>query len=176
MTLGILWRIMQIEEDVNSLRASLFHFLQIFSSKRRWLQYFLCVFLCFFRSVLVRNSASSSSSRKIILLRSLWMKSLQQNILYCSIAILPHRRFRASTLLPSWKMNACGSTENVCVGRRDVLGLRHSFLRGEWTRAKALRTSAWEAETLQLYDTKETSMKTSVWKINTHFPTWVLRK
>ena len=154
MRLRILWRIMQIEEDVKSLRASLFQFLQIFSSKSRWLQYFfvcILVFLPFF-------------SRKFGF------------VVYCSIAILPHRRFRASTLLPSWKMNACGSTKNVCVGSRDVLGLRHSFLRGEWTRAKALRTFAWEAETLQLYDTKETLMKTSVWKINTHFPTWVLRK
>ena len=139
---------------------------------------FLCVFLCFFRSVLVENSGLSSSSRKIILLRSLWIKSLQHNVpskrsyiasllLYC---YPPTQTFRASTLLPSWKMNACGSTKNVCVGSRDVLGLRHSFLREEWTRAKALRTFAWEAETLQLYDTKETSMKTSVWKINTHFP------
>ena len=85
-----------------------------------------------------------------------------KTVVYCSIAILPHRRFRASTLLPSWKMNACGSTKNVCVGSRDVLGLRHSFVRGEGKRAKALRMSAWEAETLQLYDNKETSMKTSV--------------
>ena len=141
---------------------------------------FLCVFLCFFRSVLVENSGLSSSSRKIILLRSLWIKSLQHNI--------PSKRSYIALLLSShtdvlerlhsffrgkWTLAEALRTSDV--GSRDVLGLRHSFLREEWTRAKALRTFAWEAETLQLYDTKETSMKTSVW-INTHFPTWVLRK
>ena len=32
------------------------------------------------------------------------------------IDILPHGRFRVSKLVPSWEMNACGSTKNVCVG------------------------------------------------------------
>ena len=59
-----------------------------------------------------------SFSQKTILLSSLWMKCLQHNIpsKRSYIAILPHGRFRASTLFPSWGMNACGSTKDVWVG------------------------------------------------------------